>query len=202
MSNIRSFGDFPEEPGDRPFSFAGGQNSAIGIEKGHIVHLYSGGFTVDDGPFRSLDDPENALFLSSVKHGVAPPEFQASGDNVRVYFIDESHRQYEPPQSHVSSAVSRPREAAVPTNICIGTNDGPTTVLRVKLFDNRQINLTVSQDITIGELRSIVAEQSGLIPPAFRLLCGFPPREITGDDSETLAEKALLGCAIFQHLVN
>ncbi|ORM40246.1 NSFL1 cofactor p47 [Babesia sp. Xinjiang] len=201
MSNIRSFGDLTDN-GDQPYSFAGGHNSAIGIEEGHTVHLYAGGFTVDDGPFRSLDKPENALFLSAVKNGVAPPELQDQGKEVRVYFIDDSHRQYDHPLTEptVKSNSTRSGATSGVENISIDSNSGDTTTLRVKLYDNRQINLTVSRNITIGELRSIMADTSGLLPSSFRVMYGFPPREVNGKDSETLNDNDLLGCAVFQHL--
>ncbi|GFE53988.1 UBX domain-containing protein [Babesia ovis] len=204
MSNIRSFGDFADGGSSQPYTFAGGHNSAIGLEEGHTVHLYSGGFTVDDGPFRPLDQPENALFLSAVKNGVAPPEFQNEGKDVRVYFIDDSHRKYEPPTSDSSStsASNKTTSKSEVENISIASGFGSTTTLRIKLHDNRQINLTVPTSATLGELRSLMAEKSGLSPSSFRILYGFPPREMKGDDSETLNDNDLSGCAIIQHLIN
>ncbi|GBE62389.1 UBX domain-containing protein [Babesia ovata] len=203
MSNIKSFGDYVEDRAEQSYSYAGGRNSALGVEEdGHTVHLYSGGFTVDDGPFRSLSEPENALFLSAVRNGVAPPEFQEHGKDVHVYLIDESHRTYSPPQSQSNLSTTKTTGAALPVQeICIGTNAGNVTTLRVKLFDHRQINLKVSPDITIGELRSIMSDKSGLSSSSFRLMYGFPPRELIANDSDTLKEKDLLGCAIFQHMI-
>ena len=34
-----------------------------------VLKFWSNGFSVDDGPLRSLEDPANEQFLSSVKRG-------------------------------------------------------------------------------------------------------------------------------------
>lgn len=205
MSNIRSFGDFFEDRNNQPFSFAGGHKSAIGVEDGgHTVHLYEGGFTVNDGPFRSLEDPRNALFLSSVKSGIAPPELQDQGKEVRVFFIDESHKKYEAPKSRATPTESR--KSAQSTNevleVAWDTNSGSSTTLRLKLHNNTRINLTVSQETTLGEIRSFIANQSGIPECAFRILSGFPPREVKGNDTDTLRTADLLGCALIQKAVS
>lgn len=33
------------------------------------LNIWTNGFSVDDGPLRSFDDPENRSFLSAVAHG-------------------------------------------------------------------------------------------------------------------------------------
>ncbi len=35
----------------------------------HTITMYQSGFTVDDGPYRRLDDPENAPFLENLTSG-------------------------------------------------------------------------------------------------------------------------------------
>ncbi|CDR97530.1 hypothetical protein, conserved [Babesia bigemina] len=203
MSNIKSFGDYVEDRREQAYSYAGGHNSALGVEDGHTVHLYAGGFTVDEGPFRPLSEPENALFLSAVRNGVAPPELREHGKDAHVYLIDDSHLTYNPPESHTNepSTTKTTGTAISVQDIRIGTNSGNVTTLRIKLCDHRQINLKVSPETTIGELRSIISAKSGLSVSSFRLMYGFPPRELIANDSDTLNGKDLLGCAIFQHMI-
>lgn len=38
------------------------------------VTLYRNGFTVNNGPFRDAEDPENAKFLSTLSDGYVPQE--------------------------------------------------------------------------------------------------------------------------------
>ena len=57
------------------------------------------GFTVDDGPLRKPDDPENAAFLGAVNRGQMPAELigedgVAEGD---VHIVDKSGEAYKPP---------------------------------------------------------------------------------------------------------
>ena len=58
----------------------------------HTITFYQDGFTVDDGPLRKPDEPENAAFLAAVNRGQMPAELigddgQADGD---VHIIDKS----------------------------------------------------------------------------------------------------------------
>lgn len=202
MSNIRSFADFPEDSNDRSYRFAGGHNSAIGLEEGHKIHLYEEGFTVNDGPFRSLSNPENVLFLSSVRNGIAPPELQCQGKDIPISFIDESHKHYDPPRSQSCIPTPSTRAHATPLDISLNTDSGNTTTIHLKLFDNRRINLTVSTETTLGELRSFISRQSGVPQSRFRILHGFPPCDISGKDMETLHDTDLLGCAMTQQLIS
>ena len=38
--------------------------------------MYKSGFQVDDGPYRRLDDPENAEFLRAMAAGIIPQELR------------------------------------------------------------------------------------------------------------------------------
>lgn len=58
----------------------------------HTITFYKDGFTVDDGPLRKANDPENEAFLAAVNRGQMPEEFMggdgmAEGD---VHIIDKS----------------------------------------------------------------------------------------------------------------
>jgi hypothetical protein len=45
------------------------------------LHLktYRNGFIIDDGPFRSLEDPKNQKFMNEVKKGYIPQELVDQG---------------------------------------------------------------------------------------------------------------------------
>merc|ERR1719198_483350 len=71
----------------------------------HTITFYANGFTVDDGPLRSADDPANAAFLSAVNRGQMPAELmgaegQTEGD---VHIIDKSGEPYNPPPASPSA---------------------------------------------------------------------------------------------------
>ena len=50
-----------------------------GVPMGQKITLYANGFTVDDGPFRALDDPANAAFVASMNQGAASRQWRRVG---------------------------------------------------------------------------------------------------------------------------
>ena len=65
---------------------------------GRVVTVYRNGFTVDNGPFRALDDPENAEFLQDMAQGVVPRELEAGAKGpVNVSLVDKRGEDYEKP---------------------------------------------------------------------------------------------------------
>ena len=80
-----------------------------------MITMYRSGFTIDDGPFRRLDDPSNADFLRDLARGMTPRELlesstttaDASGD-MEVGLIDKRHMEYEDDKnmSSVSGSIS------------------------------------------------------------------------------------------------
>ena len=67
-----------------------------------VITLYSNGFTVDDGPFRALNDPANKQFIEEMNRGIIPTELrtgaeQGGGGNVDVALKDKSSEEYVPP---------------------------------------------------------------------------------------------------------
>lgn len=61
------------------------------------ITLYRSGFTVDDGPLRRLDDPNNSEFLKSLARGLTPQELKddANGGNAVVGLVDKRRMEYE-----------------------------------------------------------------------------------------------------------
>lgn len=75
-----------------------------------IITMYRSGFTIDNGPFRRLDDPSNADFLRSLARGVTPRELvleqlqsrqqqHGGGDtsevgDLEVGLVDKRHMEY------------------------------------------------------------------------------------------------------------
>ncbi|CAI9090201.1 OLC1v1024927C1 [Oldenlandia corymbosa var. corymbosa] len=51
----------------------------------HNIILWKNGFTVDEGPFRGLDDPENASFLESIGKSECPKELQPTKMGTAVF---------------------------------------------------------------------------------------------------------------------
>ena len=83
---------------------AAADGEAVGAEDRRIITLYSNGFTVGDGPFRALSDPENAAFVEAMNKGVVPEELQAGGTDVNVSVVDKMKEEYTapPPPAYVA----------------------------------------------------------------------------------------------------
>ena len=60
------------------------------------ITMYANGFLVDDGPYRRLDDPANADFLTSLARGQTPSELRGDGNggNITVGLIDKRKEEY------------------------------------------------------------------------------------------------------------
>lgn len=194
MVNIKSLGDYVDSDNQSPYSYAGGHNSAIGIDGGgHVVNLYADGFTVDDGPFRPIGEPENARFIADIRKGVAPRELQDGSREVNVHLIDHQSKCYNAEQS-APSASSGHKVATSHSEWCLGEAN---TTLRIKLLSGDVINLRISQEASVGDLRRFVAQHT---PPGapVSLLVGYPPRRMALDDATTLREADILNCNVIQ----
>eukprot|EP00971_Amphidinium_carterae_P009366 184942-Amphidinium_carterae.1 len=64
------------------------------------VTAYRNGFTVGDGPLRTLSDPINRKFMEDMAQGRSPDELQAlagGGDDVHVQLVDKRSEDYKEP---------------------------------------------------------------------------------------------------------
>ncbi|KAJ0989576.1 hypothetical protein J5N97_007932 [Dioscorea zingiberensis] len=51
----------------------------------HNIYFWTNGFTVNDGPLRRFDDPENAAFLESIKKSECPKELEPADKRSTVH---------------------------------------------------------------------------------------------------------------------
>jgi UBX domain-containing protein 1 len=61
------------------------------------ITLYRNGFTVDDGPFRDLESPENKKFIASLSDGYIPRELQGGDKEVHIGLDDRRGEDYRAP---------------------------------------------------------------------------------------------------------
>ena len=78
---------------------AAANNSSGGGEVRRMITMYRSGFTVDNGPYRRLDDPSNAEFLGSLARGLIPRELredaEGEGGEVMVGLVDKRGEEYD-----------------------------------------------------------------------------------------------------------
>ncbi|KFK30964.1 hypothetical protein AALP_AA6G050300 [Arabis alpina] len=104
----------PLEPPTSSRSFTGigrllsGENVPTGVQQPepvvHNIVFWSNGFTIDDGPLRKLDDPENASFLESIRKSECPKELEPADKRapVHVNLMRREEKCPEPTKRRVS----------------------------------------------------------------------------------------------------
>eukprot|EP00986_Skeletonema_menzelii_P000054 scaffold10_cov125-Skeletonema_menzelii.AAC.2 len=94
-------------------SSSSNNNNNGGGEVRRMITMYRSGFTVDNGPYRQLNDPSNAEFLGSLARGLIPRELRedGEGEEVMVGLVDKRGEEYDEerhgqPQQQPSSSSS------------------------------------------------------------------------------------------------
>jgi len=175
----------------------------------HTITFWQNGFSVDDGPLRTRDDPESEAFLAAVNRGQMPAEFigpngEAEGD---VHIIDKSGEPYKPPSVTLKpfsgegrsmrdpSAASSSAEATEAAELTLDES-APTTTLQIRLSDGSRKVVKANKAHTVLQLKQHVASLTPGVA-AFSLRAGFPPKKLE-EMNKTLEEAGLLGEAITQ----
>ncbi len=190
-----------------------------------LITFYRNGFTTAaDGPLRLYDDPAQKAFLDSINQGRVPAEFhermQQGGSSVLdVSLADHKNEDWAPPAgpakaqvaaftgqgqtlggaSTASAATAAPpiaRGGAASALVVDETQ--PTTSLRVRLLDGRQIVVKCNHTHTIGAIR---AHADAEAPPASRyvFVCTStrpPKRDL--NEALTVKDADLLNATLHQ----
>lgn len=187
-------------------------------EMKHVINLYLDGFTFDNGPFKTLSDPVNDLFILYVKSGKPPPELPHDINLQLIHHNTNYSRINSDMAAGTPSSISR-------TGTGVNINPGlriksclqdDTTNLRIKLITGDIITLTVSQDATIRSLKQFIKKyvsnlkqvnknnttggslKGSTMHEEPRLFYLFPQEKLNFDDSTTLKEANILNCYIIQ----
>lgn len=170
------------------------------------VTVYRNGFTVDNGPFRSLSDPLNKKFMDEMALGRCPAELQVSPDKpVHVAVSDKRGEDYKEPTA--SSYMAFPGEGNTlggysSSSIAVVEADkGSITVdaskpkgkIQIRFHDGSRKAQEFNEDHTVADLRNFCAQCVG--GQAMTIMGGFPPKPVT-DESQTLKAAGLLNAAV------
>lgn len=182
---------------------------------GRVVTVYRNGFTVDNGPFRALDDPENAEFLQDMAQGVVPRELEAGAKGpVNVSLVDKRGEDYEKPPEPSYVAYSGAGQtvggsAKVDDGALVSGDAGadekpvvddaqPTTTIMIRLHNGKRMKATLNLSHTVRHVQALIsAEGAGSAP--YVLMAGFPPAQLN-DAAQTIEAAGLKGAQITQKL--
>ncbi|RKP08563.1 ubiquitin-related domain-containing protein [Thamnocephalis sphaerospora] len=187
------------------------------------------GFTIDDGPLQSYDDPANKAFLMAINSGQAPLDRLnvKPGQPVELSVERRLDQDYVPSapapasmkpfagagqrlgspvttSSAASASSAQPAtaaasSAAAPAGPTVDESQ-PVTTLQIRLADGSRQVARFNHDHTVGQLRQFVIAASSTASRPFVLQTTFPPRELK-DDAQTLKEAGLLNSVIMQRFV-
>lgn len=182
---------------------------------------YRDGFTVDDGPYRRLDDPDNAEFLRALAMGRTPRELahdaegpsgsggSGGGGNIVVGLVDkrsedyvETFRSFSGAGASLGTTVASDGGALVfdPATLsdplpAVGAeeDDENMTSVAVRLPNGTRQIVKIAASATVAALAALVRDHADGTP--FRLATGFPPRALN-DPSATIAAAGLKGAQV------
>lgn len=197
---------------------AEGISPASGLPK-RVITMYANGFTIDDGPFRSLDDPANKPFLRDVSRGVVPRELEESAPESGAYHLELVDRRGEyykqpsyvpfsgggntlgttatptpPPPPPASAHDGAPAQYPEPTIVI--DDSLPKTTLQIRLSNGKRLRATFNLTHTVAHLEAYVRAHSD-DHRSFVLMAGFPPAILT-DRDVTIKDANLEGAALTQ----
>ncbi|KAK7245904.1 hypothetical protein RIF29_40758 [Crotalaria pallida] len=185
----------------------------------HNIVFWSNGFTVNDGPLRSLDDPENASFLESIKKSECPKELEPADrrSSVNVNLIRRNEKcPAKPPVSSFqgvgrtlgsssTSAAPEPTVASTPPNSAPAPSAGlvvdqslPSTSIQIRLADGTRLISQFNLSHTISNIRAFVEASRPGTQQNYQLqMMGFPPKVLT-DHTQTIEQAGLANSVVIQ----
>eukprot|EP00549_Striatella_unipunctata_P009551 CAMPEP_0118694226 /NCGR_PEP_ID=MMETSP0800-20121206/12380_1 /TAXON_ID=210618 ORGANISM="Striatella unipunctata, Strain CCMP2910" /NCGR_SAMPLE_ID=MMETSP0800 /ASSEMBLY_ACC=CAM_ASM_000638 /LENGTH=255 /DNA_ID=CAMNT_0006592617 /DNA_START=22 /DNA_END=789 /DNA_ORIENTATION=- len=178
------------------------------------ITMYREGFVVDDGPYRRLDDPNNAEFLRALASGHTPRELLEDRDHqdMTVGLIDKRNEDYVERFKSFSgegnSLGGGKTEEVDDTTIVDPSNppspapdvdaSRPTTSLQIRLSNGKRVVIKMNLDDSLEYLvaRLQATGQAGTQP--YQLASGFPPQTLQIGPGTTIEQAGLKGAQVVQ----
>ncbi|CAL1412890.1 unnamed protein product [Linum trigynum] len=189
----------------------------------HNIIFWSNGFTVNDGPLRRLDDPENAPFLESITKSECPKELEPADrrSSVHVNLIKRDEKCPEPEkQRHVAfQGVGRTLGGSVATpvstepvvgssthlNVVPTPSTGvvvdetlPSTSVQLRMADGTRMIANFNYHHTVNDIRAFIdASRPGGARNYQLQMMGFPPK-LLSDPTQTIEQAGLANSVVMQ----
>ncbi|XP_022720664.1 plant UBX domain-containing protein 4-like isoform X8 [Durio zibethinus] len=188
----------------------------------HNIVFWTNGFTVNDGPLRRLDDPENAPFLESIRKSECPKELEPADrrSSVHVNLIKRDEKCPEPEKkrqvafqgvgrtlgSSSTSAAPETTISSTPLNTAPNPSPGlvvvdeslPSTSIQLRLADGTRMIAHFNFHHTVDSVRSFInASRPGSAANYQLQIMGFPPKLLT-DPTQTIEQAGLANSVVIQ----
>ncbi|XP_058748302.1 plant UBX domain-containing protein 4-like [Vicia villosa] len=193
----------------------------------HVVTFWRNGFSVNDGPLRRLEDPQNASFLESIKKSECPKELEPADRQTAVRLNltrrDENYPEPVKPRntafrgvgrtlgdsSSSGEAASEPIQTAasassftvpMPTMGLVVDESQPVTSIQLRLADGTRMVSRFNHRHTIRDVRAFIdASRTGGVRSYQLQTMGFPPKQLT-DLDQTIEQAGIANSVVIQKL--
>jgi len=178
------------------------------------IYFWKNGFSVDEGPLRSFDDPKNAAFLKDIHHGFVPRELEseAQGQELQINLVDKKNEEYkEPPKPKIVAFSGKGQSLGSTSTSITSTNNNitsyqsfdeskPFTSIQIRLHDGTRLVSKFNHTQTISDIRRFV-EAAKKLPQGtqYDLLTSFPTKILT-DNSQNIKDAGLINAVLQQKL--
>jgi hypothetical protein len=188
-----------------------GNQPPLEKEKSAKLTLYKNGYTINDGAFLPLSDPNNKKMLEELNNGTVPKGIRdIIGPAMSYAFqLDPREEDYVPPKEQFklfggggrSLSTEGPKPAVVPTVVVkqalipytLDENKKVTSV-QIRLPDGTVLKGKFNLDHTVGTIKAfITSSTTGLV--SFSITTTFPRREYTNED-ETIEKAGLQNASV------
>ncbi|KAF0931377.1 hypothetical protein E2562_004515 [Oryza meyeriana var. granulata] len=186
----------------------------------HNIYFWTNGFTVNDGPLRSFDDPANASFLKSIKNSDCPSELEPADkrSKVNVNLIRKEENCPEPVKHaapfqgegkplgtsdnsttpDATSAVAASSTETASKTVTITVDDSlPSTSLQIRFVDGSRMVARFNTSHTIADVRAFIDTTRPGEASDYTLQAGFPPKPLD-DMTKTIEEAGVANSVLIQ----
>ncbi|XP_064538135.1 NSFL1 cofactor p47 [Drosophila montana] len=191
-----------------------------------VLHLWSEGFSLDDGSLRLYEVPENERFLRAIMRGDFPDEMQAIGQRIELSVRDHTNESYRElsrkqfmgfgrplcspaprielaAQSHeqLTPLERQQRQEENAQNTLQLNGQTETTTIQFRLSNGSRIAARFNTTHNVGDLyRYVRMARPQYSSQNFLLMTAFPRYDLHESDPRTLAEANLLNVVVIQHI--
>ncbi|CAH9105750.1 unnamed protein product [Cuscuta epithymum] len=182
----------------------------------HHIVFWRNGFTINGGPLRRFDDPENEIILQSIQKSECPKELEPADKRAVVHLnLIKRENNCPEPETHdnvpfqgigrtlggsSSQATSEPTAldtAPSPSTGSVIDESLPSTSVQLRLANGTRMVARFNNHHTVGDIRAFIDASRPGVSQSYQLYTGFPPK-ILSDTTQTIEEAGLLNSVIIQ----
>ncbi|CAH2053095.1 unnamed protein product [Thlaspi arvense] len=175
----------------------------------YIVTIWRNGFTVDDGPLTTLDDPDDAHFLEIIESLESPRDLNPQDTNLRVRvklirrqeedFNDSPFQGVARTLAGPDPAPTEPQASSPPPSMDLVVDPAaPITSIQLRLADGTRIVSRFNTHLTVRDVRGLIDESRPGGSRDYQLLImGSPPKPVL-DFDQTIEKAGISNSVLIQ----